>query len=217
MSPQQQAGILRSLVVKKLKQARVRETMADTLKRTRTISTGRLLSTVLSKDVTKLVKLNYSIDKESGLIYNVIVRYNRGLNGWDGGDTDPEYALAVDSVYGAGPIPMRPPRSKITQWIYRKLKNGTWDGPPYYRVTRKTKYGSKTYTYPLTDGRYRKKLAYLIQRSIINRQELAVRSPYITAGDLQVEFAILAAIEEFALVYEDNIANRVETVLESIF
>lgn len=217
MSPQQQAGILRSLVVKKLKQARVLETMVDTLRRTNTIASGTLASRILSKEEASLIKINYKINKELGVIYDIVIRYNRGLKSWGGDETDPVYALTVDTTYGQGPIDLRPPRHKITQWIYKKLGNGTWEGPREYIVTRHLKSGSKTYRYPLQDGRYRKKLAYVIQQSIIKRKELLYRSPYITAGEFQVTDAIFRALDEFGDLYQDNIANRVETVLESTF
>ena len=196
LTARQQAGRLRAILVRNFRTLRVKEKMANVLRSNGQVASGNLINTILSKDESKSLRIRYKIDREFNVAYDVSITYTIDLQG-------APYAQTVDTVLGKDKRNLSPTTSAIEQWISQKLSNGTWRGDNMYIINS----GGKTYSYPLTERRYRNKLAYLIARSIKKRGYLQNRSPYLTIGELNYELAILQSVNEFELLWEDDTAE----------
>lgn len=206
MSARQQAAQLKTILVKNFKKSRIREAMVQTLESKGQIASGNLKDTILRSSDFNLTTVNYKIDSNLDAIYDVRITYRLDLS-------DAPYARAVDTVEGRDSSGLSPSISAIEQWISQKLSNGTWRGGNMYIIRRK----GKNYSYSLNDFRYRRRLAFVIARSIKDRGYLKTRSPYLTEGKLRYELAMLDSINEFMVIWEDDVALAVSDKLISLF
>jgi len=206
MSARQQAGQLRAILIRNFKKSRIREAMANTLQTRGQVASGNLVRAILDMNESKNLRTRYKIDKEFNVIYDVSIIYTINLE-------SVPYASSVDTVFGMDESGMSPSIQAIEQWIMQKLSNGTWKGENMYIIKR----GGKSYSYPLTDFKYRRKLAFVIARSIKERGYLKNRSPYLTEGKLIYELAIISSINEFQDIWNEAIAEKVYDKLTIIF
>ena len=231
MSARRQAGQLKSIAAQKIKQSRVNELMADILREKNNIYTGNLINTILSRDAFRNLRISYSINKELDCAENVSITYVNNISG-------ALYGRFID-IATARSISEQPDPSvsAISRWIYGKIQNGTWSNPngAYYVVsnnysTRNDKNvkvkgsrggRSKTYAYPLIGSpkskKYRNALAYKFVNAINERGELKNKSSFLTAGNLQIEFALLSAIEEFNEIWGNDLSTKIYEKVTSIF
>lgn len=207
MSARQQAGQLRAILTKNFKRSRVREAMVQTLRNNGQIASGALEKSILSISESRAFKLSYKINQEFDIIYDVQVSYQLE-------DTlGVPYATRVDTVLGREPARMKPSINAIERWILQKMSNGTWRGGNMYIMRR----GNKTYSYPLSDFKYRKRLAYIIAKSIEDRGYLKTRSPYLTEGKLRQELAFLDAKNEFEALWEQELSLILGNKITALF
>jgi hypothetical protein len=206
MSARQQAGQLRAILIRNFKKSRIREAMANTLQERGQVASGNLIQAILDRNESKNTSIRYKIDNKFDAIYDVQIVYTIDLS-------SAPYATAVDTVLGRDASGMSPSIQAIEQWIMQKLSNGTWKGENMYIIKR----GGKSYSYPLTDFKYRRKLAFVIARSIKDRGYLKNRSPYLTEGKLRYELAILDSVNEFQDIWNEAIAEKVYDKLTIIF
>jgi hypothetical protein len=233
MSARQQGGQLRSILIRKIRNAGISEAMVAVLEGNGQQYTGKLSDAILARDLSKDLSISYSINKEFDIIENVVVTFRNVVR-------RPKYAEFVDEQLGANPDGEinASPRA-IESWILAKVKNGTWKSVygNNYRVsnnysTRKEKRSfnkgarggsSKQYFYPLVGGAKSKKarasLAFVIARSINENQQLKNRSRFISNPKVNIiaEFAILSALEEFNQIWLADLgAQSIQKVI-SIF
>lgn len=207
MSARQQAGQLRAILTKNFKRSRVREAMVQTLRKNGQIASGNLENSILSISEARAFRLSYKINQEFNVIYDVRVFYQLE-------DTiGVPYATRVDTVLGRKPTPMKPSYSAIEGWILQKLSNGTWKGGNMYIMRR----GGKTYSYPLSNFKYRTRLAYIIAKGIRERGYLKNRSPYLTEGKLRQELAFLDAKNEFEALWEEQLSLILGNKITALF
>ena len=208
MSARSQAGKFNAILRRKIKQANFRNVMVDTLNRRGQKASGSLAKKILELTDKDVVRFKYTENKDFNCVEEVTVFYKINV--------DSPYADSVDSVRGAKKTNMSPPRERIVKWISKKLSNGTWNSPygkNYARFKVNKSGQKKIYLYPLQGSpksvKYRKRLAFLIQRSIEKDGKLKNRSPYISAGNIQLELAILSAQEEFRGLWVQELAQNV--------
>lgn len=206
MSARLQAGQLKSILAKNFKRLRVREAMVQTLESNGQIASGNLRNEILRTSDYKRTSIRYKIDPKLDVIYNVSISYTIDF-------PNAPYARAVDTIEGKKVSGMRPSVSAIEQWISQKLSNGTWKGGNMYIIRR----DGKNYSYPLSDFKYRKKLAYVIAKSIKERGYLKTRSPYLAQGKLLYELAFLESINEFETIWENDVFGIIENKLTLLF
>ena len=213
MSARQQAGQLRAIFVKNLKKSRVKAAMAQTLINNGQVASGTLVRAVLAISESKSFRITYKINREFDVIYDAYIL------GYDGGRLTLNnliklpYAQSVDTVLGRERSGMAPSVQAIEQWISKKLSNGTWKGGNMYIVNR----GGKSYSYSLTNLKYRRKLAFVIARSIKRRGYLETRSPYLTEGGLRLELAVLETKNEFELIWGNQLAQILGNKIAALF
>ena len=231
MSARKQAGQLKSIAARKIKESRINELMADALRQKKNIYTGNLINTILSRDPYRSLRIRYSINKELDCIENVSLTYVNDISGASYGRF---IDIATSRIINESP---NPSVAAISKWIYGKIQNGTWSNPngtDYVvsnnyltrndpKVKSKGSRGgkSKTYRYPLVGSPkskiYRNALAYKFVNAINERGELKNKSPLLTAGNLQVEFALISAIEEFNDIWGEDLSAKVYEKVTSIF
>ena len=210
MSARRQAGQLRSIIARNLKQERVKEAAADVLRRNKQISTGNLIDSILKKKDEQMFSISYKINKEFDIIYDVSITYDFDRIGVP-------YYRRVDTVLGrekASPS-MRVSTGAIEKWINNKITNGTWSGPKTYSLTRTRGTESETKEYPLSKLVYRRALAFVIARKINEDQFLEKRSPYITIARVKVIRAIKKAENEFYEYWGSDSINKIEIKIAS--
>lgn len=207
MSAQQQAGQLRAILIKNFKRSRVREAMVETLRKNGQVASGNLERAILSIPDSRAFRISYKINKEFDVIYDVQVFYRLENT------IDVPYATRVDTVLGREPVRMKPSISAIEKWISQKLSNGTWRGGNMYIMRR----GGKTYSYPLSNFKYRTRLAYIIAKGIEDRGYLKTRSPYLTEGKLRQELAFLDAKNEFEFLWEEQLSVILGNKITALF
>lgn len=231
MSARRQGGQLRAILVRKIRSAGISEEMVAALKRRNQKFTGNLANSILKRDLSKRVRISYTINKELDVIENVTISFTNFVN-------EPSYAEFVDSRLGEKPTgEIKASARTIESWIFSKVKNGIWKsrfGDNYVvsnnYLTRKEKRpinkgarggNTKTYYYPLVGSENSKKsrasLAFLIARSINEKQRLKNRTPYFAAGNIVAEFAMLSAIEEFNQIWLEDIGEISINKVISIF
>jgi hypothetical protein len=205
MSARQQAGQLRSILARNLRKEGVRESAVDVLKRAGQISTGNLITAILSKKDEQLFSVSYKIDKGIDSIYDVSITYDFDRIGVP-------YYKRVDRVLGrerAQPN-MKVSTGAIEKWINNKISNGTWKGPKTYSLTRTRGQAKETKEYSLSKLVYRRALAFAIARKINEDQVLETRSPYLTIARVKVIRAIQKAEKEFYDFWEDSLSSTIE-------
>lgn len=207
MSARQQAGQLRAILTKNFRRSRVREAMVETLRKNGQVASGRLEKSISSISDAKAFRLSYKINKEFDIIYDIQVFYRLEET------IGVPYATRVDTVLGREPVNMKPSVSAIEKWILQKLSNGTWRGGNMYIMRR----GGKTYSYPLSNFKYRTRLAYIIAKGIGDRGFLKTRSPYLTEGKLRQELAFLDAKNEFERLWEQQLSVILGNKITALF
>ena len=213
MSARQQAGQLKAILAKNVKKSRVKAAMAQTLINNGQVASGALVRAIISINENRVFRISYKINKEFDVIYDVFILGNDRGRISAQKLIESKYAGRIDTVAGKDPTSMSPPISAIDVWISQKLKNGTWKGGNMYI----TKRGEKTYSYPLSNPKYRKKLAYIIARGIKNRGYLKNRSPYLTEGNLRLELAYFDSKREFEALWSDQLANILDNKITALF
>lgn len=216
MSAARQGGQLRAIMVRKIRQAGISEAMVNVLNGNNQYYTGKLSQAILNRDLSKNLRLSYSINKDMNVIENVVVTFVNRLSG-------PRYAEFVEERLGANPTQeiKASPRA-IESWIFAKVKNGTWKsvyGANYKKVSKSRKGAEKTYFYPLSNKKARASLAFVIARSINNDQGLKNRSPFLINPkiNLRAEFAILSGLEEFNELWLQDLGFESINKVISIF
>ena len=213
MSARQQAGQLRAIFVKNLKKSRVKAAMAQTLINNGQVASGTLVRAIMAINESRMFRLSYKINKEFDVIYDAYIL------GYDGNEISTNnflklpYAKSVDTVLGRERTAMSPSIQAIEKWISQKLSNGTWRGGNMYIVNR----GGKSYSYSLSNFKYRTKLAFVIARSIKRRGYLKTRSPYLTEGSLRLEWAFLDTKNQFELLWADQLEQIVGNKIAALF
>ena len=82
ISPQKQIGQLRSIIIKEVKAARIKDGIADALASNGNIGTPRtgLYYVVRAINETKAIRVyGYKIEKETGAVHDIKVEYNLNL------------------------------------------------------------------------------------------------------------------------------------------
>jgi len=231
MSARKQAGVLKSIIYQKLRDAGVNYDMVQALRRNKNVYTGTLVETIQKRNLFRLTSIRYTINKELDVIENVTVTFNNNI-------ADPYYAKFIDPF--AAEETFDTPEatvSGISKWIYKKIQNGTWENPygtKYvvnnnysnrndFKVKEKGSRGgtSKIYEYDLVGSpkskKYRNALAYLISRKINNDGYLENQTPFLATGNFSAEVALEVALEEFRELYLNDIAESVETIIVNLF
>jgi hypothetical protein len=94
ISPQKQIGQLRSIIIKEVKAARIKDGIADALARNGNIGTPRtgLYYVVRAINETKAIRVyGYKIERETGAVHDIKVEYNLNL---------PYHAAKIDTIEG---------------------------------------------------------------------------------------------------------------------
>lgn len=233
MSARKQGGQLRAILVRKIRQAKISEAMVNVLNNRKQNYTGTLSQAILSRDLSRGLRLSYKINKEFDVIENITVTFTNIVS-------KPDYAEFVESTLGASPTgKIKANPAEIEKWIFAKIKNGTWRSRTGdYKVsnnysTRREKRDfdkgsrggrTKTYFYPLTGSPKSKKarasLAFIIARSINERQRLLNRSPYLVGNqkaNILAEAAILSGLNEFNELWLTDVGMSAVNRVISIF
>lgn len=174
LSPAQQRGRLRSLIVAELKKSDLRTFFRRRLKEYGQDVSGRLQRSVARKNYLAKVSVSSKLDKNTGFINDIKVSIPELPWG--------RYGKKLDSTFGKRQYsskPMYPAWRVIREWMDDK---GLYtSGSLKVEVIKKLKSGSSkkyTYMYPLSGNTARNMLAYSITRKIIKNQQLTTRYPY---------------------------------------
>lgn len=174
LSPAQQRGRLRSLIVAELKKSDLRTFFRRRLKGYGQNVSGRLQRSVARKNYLAKVSVRSKLDKKTGFINSIRVDIPELPWGRYGRKLDSRFGRKQYSV-----TPMYPAWRIIRQWM--DAKGLYTSGSLKVEVRKKLKSGSSkkyTYMYPLSESTARNMLAYSITRKIINRQQFVTRFPY---------------------------------------
>lgn len=205
ISPQKQIGQLRSIIIKEVKAARIKDGIADALARNGNIGTPRtgLYYVVRAINETKAIRVyGYKIERETGAIHDIKVEYNLNL---------PYYAAKIDTIESKSLNLSRQSGWEIEEWIDRKPAN-TWKQYPVYYSKVRSKSG-KVYIYKrdvVNSPSYRAAFAYLVWRSIVKNNSIKNKTPYLTMAKVKFEFAVLRASEQFNELWSVDLANEIE-------
>jgi len=184
LSPQQQRGRLRALVVRELKRFDTKRLFKQLLKQNNQYASGFLNRSISSSRFKNMVTVSSSINSETGIIDNVTVSVQIP---WG------RYGIKLDEEYGSAEYAeeqMIPALSSIIDWIQKK----GIEARSY--VTRTLKDGSdKTYEYTGFAGA--KIMAYHIQQNIINENELRTRYDYSNEISFEIEQVLSIAINDW--------------------
>ena len=173
LSPSQQRGRLRALVVRELKSFDIKYTLKSLLKSNNQYASGFLTRSISATRYGKMVTVRSSIDSQTGILDNVTVSIQIP---WG------RYGIKLDEEFGSSEYAvgqMTPDLNVIYQWVVSK----GIDAKSYVKSTLKNG-TSKTYSYTGVTGR--KIMAYHIQQNIIKENELRTRNDY--AGEIRFEF-----------------------------
>lgn len=184
LSPQQQRGRLRALIVKELKRFDTKTTFRQLLKSNKQYATGFLNRSISSSRFSNMVRVQSSINGDTKIIDNVNVTVQIP---WG------RYGVKLDEDYGSADNAtgqMTPSRDALLQWIRAK------NIPVKSYVKATLKDGSeKTYTYTGISGA--KIMAYHIQQNIISENQLRTRYSYAEEILFEFQQAIEEAINEW--------------------
>lgn len=209
ISPQKQIGQLRSILLKELRSRSVKNIIANKLVDNKNLSAGfALYKTVKAINEERAVRFTYSIDKETGSIYNVNIKYNLTL---------PFYAARIDTVLSKGLTTSNYPGWAIQDWIETK-PSSTWKTRPTYFQKVKSKSG-KVYIYErdINDPTWRNALSYRILMAIKKRGGIKNKTALITAGELAFQFAVLRASEIFNELWDIDLSQEIESQIIANF
>ena len=209
ISPQKQIGQLRSILLKELRSRSVKNIIANKLVDNKNLSAGfALYKTIKAINEDKAIRFTYSIDKETGSIYNVNIKYNLTL---------PFYAARIDTVLSKGLTTSNYPGWAIQDWIETK-PSSTWKTRPNYFQKVKSKSG-KVYIYErdINDPTWRNALSYRILMAIKKRGGIKNKTALITAGELAFQFAVLRASEIFNEQWDIDLSEEIESMINKLF
>ena len=184
LSPQQQRGRLRSLIVRELKRYNTKKAFQQALKDNGQYATGFLNRSIAATRVNNQLTVRSTINTTTGIIDNVNISVQIP---WG------RYGIKLDEEYGGAEYAegqMTPALSSLMQWI--KAKNINAVG--YVKATLKSG-GEKTYRYTGITGA--KIMAYHIQQNIIEENELRTRYDYVGAVQFEIEQALSDAINDW--------------------
>lgn len=179
LSPQQQRGRLRALIVRELKRFNTKQLFKQLLKENNQYASGFLNRSISSSRFKNYVTVRSSINPDTGIIDDVTVSVQIP---WG------KYGIKLDEEYGGAEYAesqMTPALSSIVSWIQKK----GIETRSYVKRTLKSG-GEKTYYYTGLAGA--KIMAYHIQQNIINENELRTRNNYAD----EITFAIQDALSE---------------------
>jgi len=174
LSPQQQRGRLRALVVRELRRFDVKSTFKSMLKGNNQYANGGLTRSISATRYGKMVTVRSSIDAQTKILDNVVVEIEIP---WG------RYGVKLDSEYGSSQYAdsqMIPSLEGLVRWI--KAKNIRVNS----YVTSSLKSGEKKTYGPYTGITGMKIMAYHIQQNIIEENELRTRYDY--ADDIRLQF-----------------------------
>lgn len=204
LSPQQQRGRLRAIVVRTLRNFNSKERFKSAIKSNGQSVTGNLLRSIGRSSINNRVSVRSSIDSATGILDNVTVTVEIPW-GTYGAKLDTEFGSSFNAERQ-----MIPPLSSISSWIQRKGIQGT------SYVSKTLKSGeSKTYSYSGVTGR--KIMAYRIQQNIIEENELRTRYDYADNIREDLQDAIDEAVNEWAAEMAEEQYIDVLVELEELY
>jgi hypothetical protein len=204
LSPQQQRGRLRAIVVRTLRNFNSKERFKSAIKSNGQSVSGNLLRSIGRSSINNRVSVSSSIDSTTGILDNVTVTVEIPW-GTYGAKLDTEFGSSFNASE-----PMIPPLSSISSWIQRKGIQGT------SYVSKTLKSGeSKTYSYSGVTGR--KIMAYRIQQNIIEENELRTRYDYADNIREDLQDAIDEAVNEWAAEMAEEQYIDVLVELEELY
>ena len=212
ISAQKQIGQLRSIIIKEVKAARIKDGIANALASNGNIGTPRtgLYYAVRAINETKAIRVyGYKIEKETGAVHDIKVEYNLNL---------PYHAAKIDTIESKSLNLSRQSAWEIEEWIDRKPAN-TWKRYPVYYSKVRSKSG-KVYIYKrdvVNNPSYRAAVAYLVWRSIVKNNSIKNKTPYLSKANIQFEFAVLRASELFAELWSVDLYSEISNKLNSLF
>ena len=212
ISAQKQIGQLRSIIIKEVKAARIKDGIANALASNGNIGTPRtgLYYVVRAINETKAIRVyGYKIEKETGAVHDIKVEYNLNL---------PYHAAKIDTIESKSLNLSRQSAWEIEEWIDRKPAN-TWKRYPVYYSKVRSKSG-KVYIYKrdvVNNPSYRAAVAYLVWRSIVKNNSIKNKTPYLSKANIQFEFAVLRASELFAELWSVDLYSEISNKLNSLF
>ncbi len=208
MSARQQAGQLRSLIARKLRQLDVAESMADALEYNLNKATGDLESAILRTDPARVFNISYRIDKSYDvmLLESVYVDLTRYF------DTAP-YGKYLHSDYD-GEIPEVSPK-RIADWIAEKINTPYWNSP--YGESFVVRSKNRVYYYDLQEPKYQKALGWVIAKTINSSASLKSVTDFTSEAILAAEAAVIEAQEDFFEVWGTELVDIIDADINSAF
>lgn len=204
LTPSQQRGRLRALVVRTLKDFDSKQRFKDAIKSNGQSVTGKLLRSISRVRFANNVTVRSTIDDKTGLLDDVFITVNMP---WG------KYGGKLDEIAGSSSNAERqmvPPLSAIEAWISRKGVQGV----SYVNVELKSG-RFKKYSYTGATGR--KIMAWRIQQNIIEENELRTRYDYSTDLKYDLQFALDDAIEEWYEEMAEEFIKGTIVQLDNIF
>jgi len=186
LSPAQQRGRLRSIVVRRLKEYDIGYQLRSKLSAYGQKASGRLGRKISYEARNLNVSVSSDLDTNTGYIDNIFVNINLP---WEN-----NYGRKLDTEAGASEnaeSQMIPSIDALVQWI--KDKNITTT----MTVSSSLKSGGiKEYTYTNTMSS-RKRMAWFVQQNIIEENELRTRNDYAEELRFELEDLLNESIEEW--------------------
>lgn len=208
MSARQQAGQLRSLIARKLRQLDVAESMADALEYNLNKATGNLEEAILRTDPARVFNISYRIDKS----YNVMLLESVYVDLTRYFDNAP-YGRMLHSDY-EGEIP-EVSSGRIADWIAEKINTPYWNSPYGEDFVVRTKSG--VYYYSLQEPKYQKALGYVIARTINDSGMLQSTTDFTSEAILAAEAAVIEAQEDFFEVWGTELVDIIDADINAAF
>ena len=205
LSPQQQRGRLRALVVRELKRFDVKSTFRSMLRSNNQYANGGLNRSISATRFNKMVTVSSSIDPQTGVLDDVVVTLEIP---WG------RYGIKLDSEYGSSSYAsdqMIPSIEGLVRWI--KAKNI----PVKSYVTASLKDGSKKTYGPYTGRTGMNIMAYNIQQNIIEENELRTRYDYADEIRLQLQDILEVAISDWVAEMAEDQYVDVLVELEELY
>lgn len=205
LSPQQQRGRLRALVVRELRRFDVKSTFRSMLRDNNQYANGGLNRSISATRFNKMVTVSSSIDPETGILDNVVVTLEIP---WG------RYGVKLDTEYGSSSNAtgqMTPSIQALVRWI--KAKNI----PVKSYVSASLKSGEKKTYGPYTGITGMNIMAYNIQQNIINENELRTRNDYASDIRFQFQDILEVAISDWVAEMAEDQYTDVLVELEELY
>ena len=208
MSARQQAGRLRSLIARKLRQLDVAESMADALEYNLNKVTGNLEESILRTDPNRVFNISYRIDKTYDVmllesVYVDLTRYfeNAPYARFLHEDNNEEVPKVSTQV--------------IADWIAEKINTPYWNSPFGEDFVVKSK--GKVYFYDLHEPKYQRALGYVISTIINESGFLKSRTDFTSQALLAAEAAVIEAQEDFMEIWEYELVDIIDAEINAVF